>query len=56
METEPTSGHRCYICGGPSTTLIHDARGCKPVCPTHLTWRMNQSVVAGHDSECYKAS
>lgn len=54
MDVEPTSGHACYMCGNPSTTLIHDARGCKPVCDAHLTWRMQQSYFKGHEPDCYK--
>lgn len=56
LDTEPTSGHKCYMCGGPGTVRIHDARGCVVACDTHLTWRMQRRSVPGHDHECYKSN
>ncbi len=44
----------CYYCvpTTAATHVVHDRRGCHPVCESHGIWRKTTSVVVGHDERC----
>lgn len=39
-------------CFKDATRLVHDHRGCLPVCDDHARWRSTTSCLMGHSPEC----
>ena len=35
-----------------ATHIVHDDRGCRPVCARHALWRKTTSQAHGHSPEC----
>jgi hypothetical protein len=42
----------CKYCTLPSVVIVHDKRGCLPVCAKHSEWRVYTSTIVGHDCTC----
>lgn len=45
----------CSYCKKDAIQIMHDQRGCKPVCQHHFNWRsLQSSMIRGHSKDCHQ--
>jgi hypothetical protein len=47
-----TCSYSMLDCTQQAQHVVHDKRGCLPVCSFHARWRSTTSCLMGHSSDC----